>query len=64
MSFGKNLRNARIERGLTQAELAELIGIAQPTLAQYENDAKAPNVNLAGTIAEVLGLTVDDLLNG
>ena len=62
MLFCIKLRNAREEKGMTQGELAAEVGISQSALAQYETGAKAPNVILAGRIADVLGVTVDSLL--
>lgn len=44
MALSDNLKRLRERAGLTQAELAEAVGIAQPTLAQYESGLKVPSI--------------------
>lgn len=62
MDFGENLKTLRESKGMSQAELAESLGITQSIIAQYEAGAKFPNVNLAAKIAKTLGVTVDTML--
>jgi transcriptional regulator with XRE-family HTH domain len=64
VNFGDRLRAARIDAGITQAAMAEVVGVSQSVYAQYETSAKSPNIYIAAKIAKVLGLTLDDLLNG
>lgn len=42
MDFGKNLRMYRRERDLTQAQLAEMVGVAHNTIAGYEKGDREP----------------------
>lgn len=63
MNFGENLKRLREAHGITQAELAESVGVSQPIIAQYEAGAKAPNVILAAKIASTLGVTLDTMLD-
>lgn len=44
MTTGEKIRSARKERGLTQREFAEKIGIAEPTLRKYESDRLNPKI--------------------
>lgn len=62
MSFAKNLKDKREEKGLTQMELAKLVGIAQPTIAKYENGIQTPNAVTAVQIAKCLGTTAEELV--
>lgn len=64
MQFAENLKRLRTEKGLTQQELANLIEIAQPTLAQYEKGLKFPTIITAVNLAEKLGTTCEELVNG
>lgn len=64
MSFAENVKKLRTEKGLTQAELANLIGIAQPTLAQYEKGLKLPTILTGVTLAQKLGTTCEKLVSG
>ena len=56
-----NLRNARLEKGLMQSELAEKTGIRQQNISMYEHGKMIPSVKTATKIAKVLGKTVDEL---
>jgi transcriptional regulator with XRE-family HTH domain len=62
MEFGENLKNLREMKGLSQAELADDLGVTRALIAQYETGAKAPNVNLAAKIAKALGVTIDAMM--
>lgn len=63
MAFAENVKRLRIEKGLTQAELANLIGIAQPTLAQYEKGLKLPTILTGIALAKRLGTTCEELVS-
>lgn len=45
----------RKARGLSQKEIADAVGIAQPTYWQYEHGAVSPSVPTAKKIAKLLG---------
>ena len=57
MSFGAKLKLARLEQGLSQAELAALCTVSQPTVASWERDSHAPRRLTLVRIAAALGLT-------
>lgn len=42
MTWGDRLRRLRLNRGMDQAELAELLGVAKPTIGKYELMPSAP----------------------
>ena len=60
--FAENLKNARIRAGLTQAQIAEKIGVAPSSYSFYESGKREPDVMKIKQIASVLGVTGDDLL--
>ena len=62
MTFSENLKKLRERAGLTQAELAEAVGIAQPTLAQYESGLKVPSIITAVRLENVLHTTCAELV--
>lgn len=64
MNFGDNVRTLREQHGYSQLELSAMVGVSQPTFAQYETSAKSPNVFVAIKIARLLGTTVEELVNG
>ena len=54
------MRQARIEQGLTQRELGKRSGIPYNTIQSYERGRNTPPANRLRTLAEVLGLEVED----
>lgn len=54
---------ARKRIGMTQAELAEMLGIDQSTVSLWETGATQPRVKLLPRLAEIYGCTVDELLD-
>lgn len=61
MKFSEELRKFRKEKGLTQLDVAEMLGITQVMVAQYEVSGKVPNVFTGLKIAKLLGVTVEEL---
>ncbi|MGQ9533506.1 MAG: helix-turn-helix domain-containing protein [Desulfotomaculales bacterium] len=60
--FGRILRRIREEKGLTQEELARLLGVRRPTLAHWERGAKHPGIAMLTRLADVLEVSADRLL--
>ena len=57
------LRELRAERDLTQAALAELVGVSRKTINTIENGVFVPSTLLALKLAQALGLKVEDLFS-
>jgi putative transcriptional regulator len=57
------LRELRAERDLTQAALAELVGVSRKTINTIENEVFVPSTVLALKLAQALGLKVEDLFS-
>lgn len=62
MKFGERLKQLRTEKGLTQLELAKKAGITGRMVQRYENGVCIPHDSTSERLAEVLGLTADELL--
>ena len=62
MTTGKRIQKARKEKGLTQKELGDKLGVSASMVAQYENDLRNPKIETAEKIAHVLDVTSDFLL--
>lgn len=58
---GNNIRDERKKRGLTQAQLAEKIGVAQTTVANWENDTRNASVKNLQKIADALEIPIANL---
>ena len=61
---GNLISNARKEKGITQKELAEKLHISDRTVSKWERGAGFPDVSILTELADILGLTVTELLQG
>lgn len=64
MCFCSNLKKIRNEKGVSQKQLADLIGVAPSTYSQYESGKREPDVLKIKAIANVLNISADYLLFG
>lgn len=62
MSFGKRLMEVRKERGLSQEDLATLIGTKGPAIGRYERGAANPTIEVAMRLADALDISLDYLV--
>lgn len=63
-SIGNRIQKFRKEKGLTQEELAEKLGVSSQAVSKWENGASCPDIGLLPQLCRVLGITADELLNG
>ena len=61
---GTAIRQRREERKLTQAELAEKIGVSSKTVSKWETGKGLPDISLLQPLAQALGISVIELMNG
>ena len=65
MTLGEKVRARRLELKLSQDELAEIVGISQPSLSDIENgQTEWPRGNNIVPLADALQVTTDYLLRG
>ena len=62
MGIGENIRTARLKAKLTQKQLGEKCGIAEPTIRRYELNSLKPKFDTLAKIADALGVSVVRLL--
>ena len=61
MSIGTNISELRREKGLTQQQLAEKLGVSGQSVSKWENDVCAPDVGQFPLLAELFGVSIDRL---
>lgn len=61
---GSTIKQLREARGLTQAELAEKIGVSSKTVSKWETAKGLPDISLLQPLAQALGISVIELMNG
>ncbi|MFW5979368.1 MAG: helix-turn-helix domain-containing protein [Halanaerobium sp.] len=62
--FGSQLKKLRKNNKITQKELAKILGLAQTTIANYENNSRFPNQETLLEIANYFEVTLDYLITG
>lgn len=62
MKLGERLKYLRLQKGLTQEQLAEIIGISRSALSMYELDQREPDLGTLIKIADYFSVTTDYLL--
>ena len=62
LKMGSTIAALRKSRGLTQEQLAALVGVSGPAVSKWETDASCPDVALLCPLARALNTTVDALL--
>ena len=63
-AFGAFLVQLRKEKGLTQKELAEKLYVSDKAVSKWERGLSLPDISLLTPLAEILGVTVTELLRG
>ena len=61
MSVGTNLKRLRMEKGMSQEELANAVHVSQSMIAQIERGTKGLVIELAKEILEVLGASIEEI---
>ena len=61
---GAAIRQLREKRKMTQAELAERIGVSSKTVSKWETAKGLPDISLLQPLAQALGISVIELMNG
>lgn len=61
-TIGSRLARLRRDRGLTQVELAKMLGLAQPNISDYERDIMRLNSELILKLTDILRVSADELL--
>lgn len=63
-SMGNRISDLRKEKSLTQAQLAEQMGVTDKAVSKWERDVSCPDIGSIGKLAEVLGVSVETLMQG
>lgn len=61
-TLGQKIAELRRAKNLTQLELAEQLNITDKAVSKWERDISCPDINSFPKLAEILGVSVDELL--
>jgi len=59
LELGYQITRLRIQRGLTQTQLAEMVGTRQPSIARLENGSSVPSLSFLDRIAKALDARIE-----
>lgn len=62
MEIGSKLKNARNEKGLTQEQAAELLGVSRQTISHWENNKSYPDIICVIKMSDLYSVSLDHLL--
>lgn len=63
-TIGNRISKHRREKGMTQEELAEKLGVSSQAVSKWENDQSCPDISLLPTLCRIFGISTDELLTG
>ena len=57
-----NLKNIREKKGISQVQLAVMLGVTQGSISAWETGRWEPSLDMIRRIAQIFGVTVDELI--
>lgn len=64
MDFGKQIKQIRIDKNLTQEEMANMLSVSRQAISNWENNKNLPDLELLILISKVFSITLDHLILG
>ena len=61
-TFGQRLAALRKEKGLTQSDIADKVGITAQAVSKWENDQASPDIDILIKLSEIFDISLDELL--
>ena len=63
MELGKKIKNLRMQKDITQEQLAERLFVSRVTVSKWERGRGYPNIDSLKLMADVFSISIDDLLS-
>ena len=61
-TLGARIAELRKDKGMTQLELAQQMGVTDKAVSKWERDLSCPDINTIPRLAQVLGVSMDELM--
>ena len=62
--IGKFIADERKLKKITQLELAEMLGVSDRAISNWENGKNMPDLSLFKSICDILGISINELMSG
>lgn len=62
MNIGKNIKRLRQNKGVTQEQLGEILGISGQAISKWENETSLPDIYVLPLLADYFGISMDELM--
>lgn len=59
---GPRIRALRLEKNMTQRQLADKVGVDRTSLSSYENNKRVPDLFILCSLADIFGISLDELV--
>ena len=63
MMIGKNIKRLRLNKGITQEQLAEVLHLSAQAVSKYENEIALPDITVLPLLADYFGVTIDEIMD-
>ena len=63
MNIGNQIKNLRLEKKVTQEELAEYLGVSAQAVSKWETNASTPDITLLPGLSTYFGISIDELFS-
>ena len=64
MTLGQNIARLRTQKNLSQGDLADALEVSRQSVSKWETDASIPELDKLLRLAELFGVTLDELVKG
>ena len=64
MTLGQKIYKLRSEKNLSQGDISDLLGVSRQSVSKWENDGAIPDLDKIIKLAEIFGVTIDELVKG
>lgn len=62
MTVGTNIKRLRVNKGITQEQLGNAIGVSSQAVSKWENNTTLPDIGILPVLADYFGISIDELM--
>ena len=63
LEIGEKIRQLRLQRGMTQGQLGEALGLSAQAVSKWESQTNMPDIQLLPELSVLLGVSIDELFS-